>query len=234
MLSKSDFGEIYGKAIAASSSTPKKHAPDIATLDWVGMSMRKREGPIGFDTSPLGLAPFTSTLESLRENLERAALSGLNSQARSKATRSPQGDKMDQSADTQTMNDITREEFNAKLETIEVKMDARIEAVSSKIEGFLAVQAERDRRLDAVLAQIGKDNSETKSSIGSMKSTLIVTAVSTVLAIVLGVAGFNTALTANMLSAFSLGKGDRTSATEVIAPVTPKATPSPAPSDQQK
>ncbi|OPB17344.1 hypothetical protein BFW91_02150 [Pseudomonas fluorescens] len=180
------------------------------------------------------MAPFTSTLESLRENLERAALSGLNSQARSKATRSPQGDKMDQSADTQTMNDITREEFNAKLETIEVKMDARIEAVSSKIEGFLAVQAERDRRLDAVLAQIGKDNSETKSSIGSMKSTLIVTAVSTVLAIVLGVAGFNTALTANMLSAFSLGKGDRTSATEVIAPVTPKATPSPAPSDQQK
>ncbi|KAB0502886.1 hypothetical protein TU81_00385 [Pseudomonas lini] len=43
------------------------------------------------------------------------------------------------------MNDITREEFNAKLETIEVKMDARVESVSAKIEGFLAAQAERDK-----------------------------------------------------------------------------------------
>lgn len=46
---------------------------------------------------------------------------------------------------TPAMTDITREEFNAKLETIEVKMDARVEAVSSKIEAFLATQAERDR-----------------------------------------------------------------------------------------
>ena len=28
---------------------------------------------------------------------------------------------------TKNMNDITREEFNAKLETIEAKMDARVE-----------------------------------------------------------------------------------------------------------
>ncbi|MCE0965648.1 MULTISPECIES: hypothetical protein [Pseudomonas] len=49
-------------------------------------------------------------------------------------------------SDTHLMNDITREEFNAKLETIEAKMDARAEAVSSKIDAFLAVQAERDQR----------------------------------------------------------------------------------------
>lgn len=106
------------------------------------------------------------------------------------------------------MNDITREEFNAKLETIEVKMDARVESVSTKIDGFLAVQVERDKRLDAVLAQISKDHGETKSSISSMKTTLIVTALTTVLAIVLGVASFNTALTANMMSAFQVGKGE--------------------------
>ncbi|WP_157243894.1 hypothetical protein [Pseudomonas paralactis] len=114
------------------------------------------------------------------------------------------------------MSEITREEFSAKLETMEVKMDARVESVSAKIEGFLAVQVERDKRLDAVLAQISKDNGETKSSISSMKTTLIVTAVSTVLAIVLGVAGFNTALTSNMLGAFQLGKSDQTSASETI------------------
>jgi len=121
--------------------------------------------------------------------------------------------------DTRAMNDITREEFNAKLETIETRMDARVESVSSKIDAFLTTQAavqverdkaqaERDKRLDGILAQIGKDQSDTKSSISSMKTTLIVTAVSTVLAIVLGVASFNTALTANMMSAFQLGKGE--------------------------
>ncbi len=47
--------------------------------------------------------------------------------------------------DNHKMNDITREEFNAKLETIEVKMDARVEAVSSKIDSFLSAQAERDK-----------------------------------------------------------------------------------------
>ncbi|OPA89003.1 hypothetical protein BFW86_16985 [Pseudomonas fluorescens] len=119
------------------------------------------------------------------------------------------------------MNDITREEFNAKIETIEAKMDARVESVSAKIEGFLAAQAERDKRLDGVLAQIGKDNGETKTSITSMKTTLIVTAVSTVLAIVLGVAGFNTALTSNMLSAFQLGK----SAPETVTPAASKSSP---------
>ncbi|MDD1135809.1 hypothetical protein [Pseudomonas shahriarae] len=137
-------------------------------------------------------------------------------------------------SDTDPMADITREELNAKLETIEVKMDARVESVSAKIDGFLAAQAERDKRLDTVLTQIGKDNSETKSSIGSMKSTLIVTAISTVLAIVLGVAGFNTALTSNMLSAFQLGKSDQAAASAVATPQTPKASPAGTAPDQHK
>lgn len=54
--------------------------------------------------------------------------------------------------DTVLMNDITREELNAKLETIETKMDARVESVSSKIEAFLAVQTERDQRFNERLA----------------------------------------------------------------------------------
>lgn len=135
---------------------------------------------------------------------------------------------------TKNMNDITREEFNAKLETIEAKMDARVESVSSKIEGFLSAQAERDKRLDSVLAQIGKDNGDTKTSISSMKNTLIVTAVSTVLAIVLGVAGFNTALTSNMLSAFQLGKSTPVSTPEPSTAENQKSAPAPAPAPTVK
>lgn len=114
-------------------------------------------------------------------------------------------------AHTAPMSEISREELNAKLETIEVKMDARVESVSSKIDGFLGAQFERDKRLDAALAQIAKDHSETRAGISSMRTTLIITAVSTVIAIVLGVAAFNSALTANMMSAFQLGKSEQPS-----------------------
>ncbi|MGN4051464.1 hypothetical protein [Pseudomonas sp. SM4] len=43
------------------------------------------------------------------------------------------------------MNAISREEFNARIETIETRMDARLDAVSAKIDGFLSVQAGRDK-----------------------------------------------------------------------------------------
>jgi hypothetical protein len=74
---------------------------------------------------------------------------------------------------TERMNEITREEFNAKLETIEVKMDARVESVSAKIDGFLFAQAERDKRLDATLSQISANHAETQSSLGSMKTAMV-------------------------------------------------------------
>lgn len=142
--------------------------------------------------------------------------------------------------ETAPMSEITREEFNAKLEIIETRMDARVEAVSSKIDAFLTTQAavqverekaqaERDKRLDGILAQIGKDQGDTKSSISSMKTTLIVTAVSTVLAIVLGVASFNTALTANMMSAFQVGKGESTAGTAAQPAAKPASEPSAKP-----
>ncbi|KAB0517520.1 hypothetical protein [Pseudomonas extremorientalis] len=110
---------------------------------------------------------------------------------------------------TKSMTEITREEFNAKLETIEVKMDARVESVSAKIDAFVAIQAERDKRMEATLNQISSNHGEIKSSIGSMKTTMIVTAVSTVLAIVIGIAGFNAMLTSNMVASFQMGRSEK-------------------------
>ncbi|KTB97854.1 hypothetical protein AO388_25815 [Pseudomonas sp. ICMP 10191] len=111
--------------------------------------------------------------------------------------------------DTKIMNDITREEFHAKLETIETKMEARTESVSAKIDAFIAVQSERDKRMEATLNQISSNHGEIKSSIGSMKTTMIVTAVSTVLAIVIGIAGFNAMLTSNMVASFQMGRSEQ-------------------------
>ncbi|MFJ2539661.1 hypothetical protein [Pseudomonas sp. NPDC087614] len=49
--------------------------------------------------------------------------------------------------DTQAMSAFSREEFNARIETIEARMDARVQSVSAKIEGFLEVQTKRDKAL---------------------------------------------------------------------------------------
>lgn len=98
---------------------------------------------------------------------------------------------------TQSMSDITREEFNAKLETIEVKMDARVESVSAKIDTFLSVQAERDKRLDESLANIRGDISR----LGSFKLS-IWGAMFTGLAITLTVIGLG-------LTSYQAGQADR-------------------------
>ena len=125
-------------------------------------------------------------------------------------------DKMLLARDTDPMNDITREEFNARMETIEVKMDARVESVSAKIDAFIAVQAERDKRMEAIVSQISTTHAEIKTSINSMKTTTIVTAVSAVLAIVIGIAGFNAMLTSNMIASFQMGRSESALAASAV------------------
>lgn len=63
--------------------------------------------------------------------------------------------------------------------------------------------------MEATLNQISSNHGEIKSGIGSMKTTMIVTAVSTVLAIVIGIAGFNAMLTSNMVASFQMGRSEK-------------------------
>ncbi|MDP9539328.1 MULTISPECIES: hypothetical protein [Pseudomonas] len=126
------------------------------------------------------------------------------------------GDNRGYGGHTQDMNDITREEFNARLETIEVKMDARVEAISSKIDGFLAAQAERDRRLDESIAGVRRDIDR----LGSLKLNIwgaMLTAV-----------GLGVAMAALSVTFYQTGKADSPNAASmppaISAPpaVTPK------------
>ena len=56
---------------------------------------------------------------------------------------------------TQIMSTVSREEFNARIETIETRMDARIDGVRAEIREFLAIQSERDKARDQ--AQVERD-----------------------------------------------------------------------------
>ncbi|WP_248921088.1 hypothetical protein [Pseudomonas entomophila] len=66
-------------------------------------------------------------------------------------------DKPAERVDAAAINGLTREELNAKFETIEIKLDARVEAIASKIDGFLGAQTERDKRLDDSIASVRRD-----------------------------------------------------------------------------
>lgn len=59
---------------------------------------------------------------------------------------------------TQVMSTVSREEFNARIETIETRMDARIDGVRAEIREFLAIQSERDKTRDQT--QIERDKTQ--------------------------------------------------------------------------
>jgi len=111
----------------------------------------------------------------------------------------------------------TREEFDAKLETIEVRMDGRVASIEANINGFMGRMEERslrsderfksmDERMGRFEQIMGDTQTSIQASISNLKTTMIVTALSTVLAIVLGVAAFNSTVLSNMLASFESGK----------------------------
>ncbi|MES2129835.1 MAG: hypothetical protein V4463_21385 [Pseudomonadota bacterium] len=79
------------------------------------------------------------------------------------------------------MNAPTREESDAKLATADARIDARVRTIEKSNEAILA-------------------------AIANLKNTMFVTAVSTVLAIVFGIATFNATVLSNMLASFESGK----------------------------
>lgn len=148
---------------------------------------------------------------------------------------------------TQAMSDISREEFNAKLETIEARMDARVESVSSKIDAFLATQAavqverdkaqaERDKRFEA-LAEKATKAAEGAEAAANQAVTVknnywaaVGVQLLAVAAILVGAyyanQGNTLMVAQTTLAAFSSGK-DAAQGTEE------KARPSPTPTNQQ-
>lgn len=110
-----------------------------------------------------------------------------------------------------TNSPITKDLLDARLETIEVRMDARM----TRIEELIG-----DTR-----HEIGLMRQESKS----IRTTMIVTGISSVLAIVLGVGAFNATVLSNMVASFESGKNTATmhttlnEATKALEAATAKA-----------
>ncbi|RJG27747.1 hypothetical protein, partial [Massilia cavernae] len=113
------------------------------------------------------------------------------------------------------MTTPSREEFDAKLETIEARMDGRVAAIQASIEGFMGRMEERATRTDERFARIEAASHETQTSIRNLRVTIIVTALSAAIAIVLSVAAFNATVLSNMVSSFESGKNTAIAQSEV-------------------
>lgn len=70
----------------------------------------------------------------------------------------------------QDMNDITRQEIEAKLSASEARMDARVVSIEGKIDAFLAAQAERDKATDYRIQRIESDTASIKADVKEISS----------------------------------------------------------------
>ncbi|WP_186148135.1 hypothetical protein [Burkholderia gladioli] len=129
---------------------------------------------------------------------------------------------------TVTMNTPTREELDAKLELIEVKMDGRVASIEGKIDKLLqsidaaeALSTVRTRAAESHMAlfdvkvdQINQRFSAVEGSVSAIQSAsqnLKYWLIGTGIAVVLGIAAFNATVLSNMVASFESGKNTATS-----------------------
>jgi hypothetical protein len=115
--------------------------------------------------------------------------------------------------------DAVASQLNGKIDAVASQFNGKIDAVASQLNGKIdAVAAQLSGRIDAMAARLdghGKRIDALEQAVGSLKTTVIVTGVSSVIAIVLGVATFNATLLSNMTATFQAGKDVATTQAEV-------------------
>lgn len=110
--------------------------------------------------------------------------------------------------DNGPMAAINREEIDAKLETLQVKADARLDLFSERIDGAI-----RDMRNGQ--ADVKEEVRSLHTDLRSFRLHIITTIVVTAIAIVLGIAAFNATVLSNMVTSFESGKSSMKEINEV-------------------
>ena len=133
------------------------------------------------------------------------------------------------------MSTVSREEFNARIETIETRMDARIDGVRAEIREFLAIQSERDKtqverdkRYDLIsqdMRKISRGAEEAARQASTVKANVWAATVVQLLGIVAIVAGAYYANQANMYVAIQTTLAAVQAGKDIHAP-SPLALPS--------
>lgn len=116
--------------------------------------------------------------------------------------------------DNNAMTNPTREEIDAKFDLLSARSDARARETELQAEARLA---RFEERIDQAISEMRRDRTDTlkkiddlqievRSEAKSTRLTLVVTAVTSILTIVGGVAAFNATVLGNMTASFEAGK----------------------------
>ena len=111
----------------------------------------------------------------------------------------------------ESMASPTREELDAKLQTIEAKMDGRVASIEGKIDSMLAKVDGANKVAELTYQHITADLAESRTHTRGLKSTVIGAAVGSVLAL----AALNATMLSNMLASFESGKNTATALVQV-------------------
>jgi hypothetical protein len=98
---------------------------------------------------------------------------------------------------------VSHYELDAKLEAIEARADARMSRFEERMDQAIQ-EMQRDRV--EIKAEMAESRKEFRAMASSMRTTVIVTGATSVIAIVLGVAAFNATVLSNMVASFESGK----------------------------
>lgn len=108
----------------------------------------------------------------------------------------------------------SRDEMEARIATVEARVGGRAATFQATVDGYIARMDEREIQNRELFAQNNQrfDRMEAmladmQAQIRSLKTTIIVTAISTGIAVVLGIGAINATLSSNMLAAFEQGAG---------------------------
>lgn len=108
------------------------------------------------------------------------------------------------------MNSLTREEFEAGLEALEARQDARVSIIATRLDALTQLVTDRFAHVGERMSRLEITVDAPHAYLRNLKSTIFATA----LASVLGIAALNATVMSNMLSAFQAGKDNATVQTE--------------------
>jgi prophage DNA circulation protein len=97
------------------------------------------------------------------------------------------------------MADMNREEVDAKIAASEARTDSQFAALLGRIDALIVRMNDFEREMREEIRGI-------KAEMASLRKAVILTGISSVLAILFGIAGFNAALLNNMTATYESGK----------------------------
>jgi CII-binding regulator of phage lambda lysogenization HflD len=104
----------------------------------------------------------------------------------------------------------------AQVAILEARMDGRMSSMETTFANFVQLMDERHRASEARMDRMEAMLAEIRADIRSLRTTIVVTAITSVLAAVLGISAVNASLYSNMRATFEMGKEEAAARAQIV------------------